>query len=264
MKITFRSGDMTFDRPKVMGILNVTPDSFSDGGTYSGRTAVEHALKLSDQGADIVDIGCESTRPGFHPVSAEEELERLVPVLKDLIPSISVPVSVDTMKPEVAEKALDLGADMINDVNGLRAPGMMELIASAGVPCVIMHMTGTPETVHTTVTEVSSLPEIARYLEERKEAALDAGIRDIVLDPGIGFGKTDDTNIMITELAQAFSFGCPVLIAPSRKRFLKVFYPDMDIDDATVKVSLRAIEKGANIVRVHNVKRMVEAINGRT
>jgi len=247
-------------RPMIMGILNVTPDSFSDGGLYYSKGAVEHALEMIDDGADIIDIGGESTRPGSDPVPSEEEIRRIVPVIKELSSVSDVPISVDTMKTDVAEAALNAGADILNDVNGLRSKGMMELAASTGVPVIIMHMKGMPKTMQQEPLDVGEINEVISFLKERRDAALDCGIKDIILDPGVGFGKTSELNLKMIDNSSAFSFGCPVLIGASRKRFLSDIYPGMDRDEATVKVSLRALDAGADIIRVHNVKMMAEAI----
>lgn len=247
-------------RPRIMGILNVTPDSFSDGGLYYSGGAVEHALEMVEAGADYIDIGGESTRPGSDPVLPEEQIRRIVPVIKELAPVTDVPISVDTMDAKVARAALDAGADIINDVNGLRSEGMMELASSAGVPVVIMHMNGEPKTMQIHPMEGSVVGEIAAFLKERCDTAKEYGIRDIILDPGIGFGKTVAQNMEIIENVSSFSFGCPVLIGASRKRFLSEIYPGTDRDEATVRVSLKAIGHGADIVRVHNVGMMVNAL----
>ena len=254
---------MKFGRPTVMGILNLTPDSFSDGGLHYPDGAVEHALSMIDAGADIIDIGGESTRPGSDPVSAEEEIGRIVPVIKELSSVTSVPISVDTMKTEVAQAALDAGADIINDVNGLRSEGMMELVASAGVPAIIMHMKGVPKTMQLEPMEGKVTDEIARFLRSRMEDARACGIKDIVLDPGVGFGKTTEQNMEIIDNSSSFSFGCPVLIGASRKRFLSDVFPGVDRDEATVRISLRALDAGADIIRVHNVAMMRKALEDR-
>lgn len=238
-----------------MGILNVTPDSFSDGGSWTDpAVAVRHALDMIDQGADIIDIGGESTRPNSEPVSAEEEIRRLEPVLRDLIPSIDVPVSVDTMKTEVAARCIDLGADIINDVYGLRDEGMPELCASAGVSVVIMHMNGMPRTMPASMGD-GYMERIRSFLRERTAAALDAGIRpeDIILDPGIGFGLDPDENWDMLTHSSYFSDGYPVLSGSSRKRFLSVKFPGMDRDEASAEAARIASDSGADIVRVHNV-----------
>ena len=253
--------DVRIQRPTIMGILNVTPDSFSDGGMYLGENAIEHALQMIDDGADIIDIGGESTRPGSDPVSSEEEIRRIVPVIRELSAMTDVPISVDTMKTDVAEAALDAGADIINDVNGLRSLGMAELAASAGVPVIIMHMEGMPKTMQDDPLGVDDFDEVVFFLSERFEYAVDCGIKQIITDPGIGFGKTTELNDLILDNSLSFSFGCPVLIGASRKRFLSDIYPGMDRDEATVKASLRAFDSGADILRVHNVKMMVDALS---
>lgn len=253
----------TVRRPMVMGILNVTPDSFSDGGKYLSGNAVEHALKMIDEGADIIDIGGESTRPGSDPVPSETEMERIVPVIKELSSVSDIPISVDTMKSDVAYAALDAGADIINDVNGLRSEGMMDVVSSAGAPVIIMHMKGMPKTMQLEPMEGRVTEPIAQFLKERYEIALDHGIKDIITDPGVGFGKTSEQNMEIIENSSAFSFGCPVLIGASRKRFLSDMFPGMDRDDATVKISMKALDSGADIVRVHDVGRMVRALADR-
>ena len=250
-------------RPFVMGILNVTPDSFSDGGLRTDAdTAVRYAFSMADAGAEIIDIGAESTRPGFTPVSAEEEISRLIPVLERLSGSLDLPISVDTMKPEVARKALDAGADIINDVNALRAPGMMELAAETDVPVIIMHMPGDPVSVHAGDMSDPVIPQVGAYLSERIEAASDAGIRkdNIIIDPGVGFGKTMRQNIELVNGLREFDFGVPVLAGLSRKRFLSEMYPGMDRDQATVEASMVAAANGADILRVHDVEKMCAAV----
>lgn len=246
-------GELTFGRPVIMGILNVTPDSFSDGGSYFGAGAVEHALEMISQGADIIDIGGESTRPGSDPVPASEEMSRVVPVVRELAQMTDVPISVDTMKPEVAEAVLEAGADMINDVGGLRSEAMMEVVGRYGVPAVIMHMKGVPKTMQDDLKEGSILDEVRGFLSERVGAARDHGIRELMTDPGVGFGKTVSQNLELIDNSSEFSLGCPVLIGASRKRFLSEVYPGEDPDTATAKICARAVKAGANVLRVHNV-----------
>ena len=247
-----------------MGILNVTPDSFSDGGCWTDvRTAVRHAFDMVDQGADIIDIGGESTRPNSEPVSAEDEIGRREPVLRELIPSLNVPVSVDTMKTSVAERCIDLGATVVNDVNGLRDEGMVELCASTSVHAVIMHMNGLPKTMPAAM-EGDFMNDIRSFLRERTAVALDAGMRPdrIILDPGIGFGKDPEQNWAILNGSAYFSDGYPVLSASSRKRFLAVEFPDMDRDDASAEAARIAADSGADIVRVHDVARTRLRVSG--
>ena len=246
-----------------MGILNVTPDSFSDGGLWTDPgAAVRHAFDMVDQGAGVIDIGAESTRPNASPVTAEEELARLEPVLSELAPSVDVPISVDTMKAEVAERCVALGATIVNDVLGLRGPGMTEVCASTGVDVVIMHMNGMPESMPPAMGD-GFMDEIKGFLEVRVSDALDAGIRreSIILDPGIGFGKDPAQNSEILENSSYFSCGgYPVLSASSRKRFLAVRYPGMDRDDASAEAALVAVRSGAAMVRVHDVARTAEIL----
>ncbi len=244
---------------KIMGILNMTPDSFSDGGKHEDD-ALEFAYGMIDAGADIVDIGGESTRPGAVSVPADAEIRRIIQIVKDLSSTSDVEISVDTMKTEVAAKALDAGANIINDVNGLRSEGMAELIASVGVPVVIMHMNGTPSTMQYNPMGIGRNQEIISFLKERADYALNCGIKDIILDPGIGFGKTSELNMHIIDNVSEYSLGYPVLIGASRKRFLKEYYKDIDADEATADVSLRAVKSGADIVRVHNVPMMSKAL----
>ena len=234
---------VTVRKPMIMGILNVTPDSFSDGGRYFSGGAVEHALAMIDDGADVIDIGGESTRPGSDPVPAEEEIRRIVPVIKELASVTDIPISVDTMKTEVAEAALDAGVDIINDVNGLRAEGMAELISSAGVPVIIMHMNGTPKTMQLEPMQGKVTKVIADFLRERCDFAADHGIKDIILDPGVGFGKTAEQNAEIIDNASSFSFGHPVLIGASRKRFLPSVYPDTATDLAGIRDAVAAMQE---------------------
>ncbi len=250
--------------PTIMGILNVTPDSFSDGGSWTDpAAAVRHALEMADQGAGIIDVGAESTRPGATPVSAEEEVRRLEPVLKDLVPSLDVPVSVDTMKTEVAARCIDLGAEIVNDVLGLRAEGMIDLCAETGVTAVIMHMNGMPESMPSSMGG-DFMNDIRSFLRERTAVALDAGIdrRRIILDPGIGFGKSPSENIEILRDSSFFSDGFRVLSASSRKRFLKELLPGTDRDDASAEAAAIAWRGGADIVRVHDVARTRLVLEG--
>lgn len=238
-----------------MGILNVTPDSFSDGGRWTDpAAAVRHAMDMVDQGADIIDIGGESTRPGSAPVPAGEEIARLEPVLRDLVPSIGVPVSVDTMKTPVAERCISLGIDIVNDVNGLRDAGMAELCAGTGVSAVIMHMNGSPFAMPSAMGG-DCKDQIRSFLRERTAAALDAGMgpESIILDPGIGFGLDPRECIDVLEHSSFFSDGYPVLSGSSRKRFLSTLYPGMERDAASALAARAASDSGADIVRVHDV-----------
>jgi dihydropteroate synthase len=238
--------------PLVMGILNVTPDSFSDGGRWTD----------ADEGASIIDVGAESTRPGCTPVSADEEWARLEPVLRELIPSVSVPVSVDTMKSEVASKCISLGAAMINDVNGFRGEGMFEACAGSDVDIVISHMNGSYDGMHSREMGPDYRDRIREFLDGQISKALDSGIPDrrIIIDPGIGFGKTPQQNLEIAKDCSFLGDSHRILIGLSRKRFVREFYPEMDVDDASAMLSRAAVDSGADIVRVHDVARTVSAL----
>ncbi|MBE6526563.1 MAG: dihydropteroate synthase [Thermoplasmata archaeon] len=242
-------------RPRVMGILNVTPDSFSDGGRYvSAEDAVRHAFEMIDEGADIIDIGGESTRPGASPVSEKEELARIVPVLKELVPRIGVPVSVDTMKASVARECIGLGASIINDVSSLSDPGMAPAAAELGVPLVLMSSYGNPSTFRTNFIPGDAVEYACGRLQFLIGTAHDAGVGDdmIIIDPGAGFGTDDIQAMDLLRNSSRFSFGrYPVLVGPSRKRFLRHWYPEMDPDSATDEACRAAVSGGADILRVH-------------
>jgi dihydropteroate synthase len=251
----------------LMGVLNVTPDSFSDGGKFfTAQEALSHAEKMIDAGADIIDIGGESTRPGADPVSLDEELRRIIPVIKQLAENSRVLISVDTYKARVAEEALAAGAGMINDISGLRAdPEMPGLAARSGVPLVTMHIQGRPKDMQTNPHYDDLMSEIALFLREGIGMALEAGVDEekIIIDPGIGFGKTLEHNLeIIDRLWELKSLGRPILIGTSRKSFIgKVL--DRPVEDrlwgtaATVALS---IAHGAKIVRVHDVHQMHQVV----
>ena len=242
-------------RPHVMGILNVTPDSFSDGGRYvSPAEAVEHALRMVDEGADIIDIGGESTRPGAVPVSADEELARLIPVLRELIPCIGVPVSVDTMKASVARECVSMGVSIINDVSSLADPDMAVVAAESDVPIVLMSSYGNPSTFRTDFIPGDAVVYAKNVLCRLIDVAHGAGVRDdmIVTDPGAGFGTDPAQAMELLRGSSEFSFGrYPVLGGPSRKRFLRHEYPELDPDSATAEACRVAAANGADILRVH-------------
>lgn len=249
-----------------MGIVNVTPDSFSDGGALTSvESAVDHARSLLDAGAHILDVGGESTRPGAAPVSASEECDRVLPVVEALSPLGAV-ISVDTSKPLVARAALGLGAQIINDIRGLRDPAMRAVAAESGAGVVLMHMRGEPATMqqgHIHYNDV--VGEVRAFLAERLRAALAAGIRRerIAVDPGIGFGKTTEHNLVLTRhLDELLSLRVPVVYAPSRKRFLgSITGREVgDRDRATAAICALAVAAGAHIVRVHNVAATVDAV----
>ncbi len=248
-----------------MGVVNVTPDSFSDGGKFlDPASATAHAWRLAEEGADLIDVGGESTRPGARPVSAQEELERVLPVLRAMRDA-PVPVVIDTMKLEVMRVAIAEGASMINDVNALRAPGSAELVAESGLAVCLMHMQGEPRTMQVSPHYDDVVAVVKAYLKARANAALSAGIgRDrIVLDPGFGFGKTVEHNMTILrELHALLELGFPVVAGLSRKSSLGAITgrPATERLAASVAAALLAVERGARIVRVHDVAATRDAL----
>jgi dihydropteroate synthase len=255
-----------FPRPSVMGVVNVTPDSFSDGGVnFRTEDAVVSARGMVEEGAAIVDVGGESTRPGSAAVSAEEELRRVVPVLEELD---GVPVSIDTAKAEVARRALELGAELVNDVTALRGdPELAEVVASSGAYLCLMHMQGEPRTMQDNPTYEDVASDVASFLEERLRFAVAAGIPEerICLDPGFGFGKTVEQNFeLLGRLGEIVALGRPVLVGLSRKRSLGRILGDPDATTGPLSASLaaavEAYERGAAIFRVHDVREHVEAL----
>ena len=246
-----------------MGILNLTPDSFSDGGIFqSKKSALEHAYRMIDEGADMIDVGGESTRPGASPITEEDEIARVVDVVKELSRTANVPISIDTSKPAVAEASLKAGASIINDVGGLRDERMIEIAKAFDSPVVIVHMFGTPKTFATHTMEGDAGEEIKRFLSGRAEFALRKGIggSNIIVDPGIGFGKTSEQDMFIINNSGWFSDKYPVLIGPSRKRFLSQYYEGMDKDKATAAAAAAAAKSGASMLRVHNVSEVLSAL----
>jgi dihydropteroate synthase len=265
VKLTFKSYTFDFsERTYIMGILNVTPDSFSDGGKYFDKErAVEQALRMQDEGADIIDIGGESTRPGAEKISVEEEIDRVVPVIEALANKVNIPLSIDTYKSAVAEEAILSGASIINDISGLRFdPQMPRIAARNNVPVVIMHIKGTPENMQKRPVYKALISEITDYLREGVEIARNAGIADdkIVIDPGIGFGKTIEHNLEIIQKLNVFSgLEKPILIGPSRKSFIGRILdalPAAERLEGTAAAIAIGIFNGANIIRVHDVKEM--------
>ena len=255
-------------RPLVMGVVNVTPDSFSDGGLLAGvEGAVAHALALDRAGADILDIGGESTRPGAAPVSAEDELGRVLPVLRTLRTLTQRRISIDTCKPEVAQAAVEAGADIWNDVTALGAPGAVELAAELGCGVMLMHMQGEPRTMQAAPLYENVLAEVCTFLEARAAAALAAGVarERIWLDPGIGFGKTVDHNLaLLAGLDRIVDLGFPVLLGASRKRFIAAVGAGGQLASDRLGGSLAAALAGARAgvaaVRVHDVAETVQAL----
>jgi dihydropteroate synthase len=250
-----------------MGVLNVTPDSFSDGGHFFHRDkAIEQGLSMAADGADIIDVGGESTRPYSTRISKEEELERIIPVIQGLRKEVKIPISIDTLKAEVAREALRAGASMINDTSALRSdPEMTSVAAVAQVPVILMHMRGTPENMQEKPQYGNLIHEIIDFLLGAMEKAVQMGIRRemIILDPGIGFGKTFDHNLeIIRELDRFTCLGSPVLLGSSRKAFIGHILGNTAIERDTGSMATVAVGvmNGAHIVRVHDVKRAVETV----
>jgi dihydropteroate synthase len=258
--------EQRFRRPSVMGVVNVTPDSFSDGGVnYDPRAAVATATRLLDEGAAIVDVGGESTRPGSDGVSAEEELRRVVPVLEQLA---GLPVSIDTAKAEVARRALELGVELVNDVTALRGDAALPaVVAESGAYLCLMHMRGKPRTMQSDPRYDDVIAEVARFLDERLTFAVSQGIREelICLDPGIGFGKTVAHNFeLLRRLDELTALGRPIVVGISRKSSLGRIMGDPEAKTGTTAASVgaavAAYERGATILRVHDVRAHVEAL----
>jgi dihydropteroate synthase len=246
--------------PLWMGIVNVTPDSFSDGGQwFDPQRAVEQALQLVQDGAAILDIGGESTRPYSDPVAADEERRRVIPVIEQLARQTDVPISIDTSKSVVARAALDAGAQIINDVTGLEGdPQMIDVARSTGAGVCAMHMRGTPQTMQDDPRYDDVVQDIRRYLRERQQGLLQAGLdlERICLDPGIGFGKTHDHNLqLLRHIDQFLSLGSPLLVGHSRKGFIASVLADKAVerDSGTLGVSFYLAQRGVQIIRVHNV-----------
>jgi dihydropteroate synthase len=261
-------------RPAVMGVVNVTPDSFSDGGRYlDPERAVAHGLQLAAEGADVLDVGGESTRPGAESVPAEEESRRVVPVIERLAADAGIPVSVDTTKAAVAASALAAGATIVNDVAAGRFdPPILEVVATAGAGYVAVHMQGEPRTMQEEPRYHDVVGEVTAFLTDRAEAARAAGIDDsaVAVDPGIGFGKTLAHNLeLLARLPDLVAgVGAPVLVGTSRKRFLGALLRDAEgaepppeaRDDATLATIVWAVERGARVVRVHDVRGAARAV----
>jgi len=265
-----RLGGFTLDLnecPLVMGILNVTPDSFYDGGAHAGtEEALRRARQMIEDGADIIDIGGESTRPGSDPVSADDEIQRIKPVVELLLEDARVPLSIDTRKADVARAMLRAGAHMINDVSGLTYdPAMAGIVAESGAPVVIMHMRGTPETMQTLTDYDDVVGDVKRELAGQVAVAEAAGIApgNIVIDPGIGFAKTAGQSVeLIARLDELMDLGKPILLGPSRKSFIgkTLGLEPQDRLEATITSCIVGVRKGARILRVHDVKAVSRAL----
>lgn len=257
--------------PRVMGIVNVTPDSFSDGGKFAATNlAIEHALRLASEGADILDIGGESTRPNATPVSLQEELDRVIPVIEGLMKQVNIPLSIDTYKPQVMQAAIAAGASMVNDVRALQEDGALEIVAKSNAGVCLMHMQGTPQTMQNHPHYDDVVNDIKAFLMARLQATMNetnghAGIEAsrIVLDPGFGFGKTREHNITLIRKLESFAeLGQPLLVGLSRKSVLgQVTGNNVDARlYASIAASVIAAQKGARILRVHDVGATVEAL----
>jgi dihydropteroate synthase len=253
-------------RPSVLGVLNVTPDSFSDGGRFvDAASAVAYARRLVGEGAALVDVGGESTRPGASPVSAAEELDRVLPVLEALF---DVAISIDTSKAEVARRAVELGAELVNDVTALRGdPAMAGVVAESGAYLCLMHMQGEPRTMQAAPNYDDVVSDVLAFLEERIAFAVEHGIDEerICVDPGIGFGKTPDQNVeLLRRLGELATLGRPVLVGASRKSTLGKILGDADATQGSLAASLgaavAAYERGAWMIRAHDVRETVEAL----
>lgn len=258
-------GRVTYDlsaRTHVMGIVNVTPDSFSDGGKFlDADAAVDHALRMADEGADFIDVGGESSRPGSDPISVEEEIRRTIPVIERIAAKVSVPISIDTYKSEVARRALDAGATIVNDISAMTMDERMAVVvAEHRASVILMHMKGTPKTMQVDPMYTDVVGEVREYLAKRIDAARAAGIGQIMIDPGIGFGKTLEHNLaLIRNLGALRDLGVPVLVGPSRKSFLGTILnlPVEERLEGTAAAVTVCILNGASVVRVHDVRAMV-------
>jgi dihydropteroate synthase len=267
MKLIWKNFSLDFSKKTyIMGILNVTPDSFADGGLYFDKSAaIERVYRMVEEGADIIDIGGESTRPGSEPISIEEELRRTIPVIEAIAGKIKVPISIDTYKSEVAKAALDAGASIVNDISGLRFdPKMPEVVSEYKVPVVIMHIRGKPKDMQQDPVYEALIPEIMDYFRMGMKIATQTGTSEdkIIIDPGIGFGKTSEHNLeIINNLREFTPFEKPILVGLSRKAFIGKILGDASpterLEGTAAAVSISIIN-GANIVRVHDVKEMVK------
>jgi dihydropteroate synthase len=261
-----RLGDLSLECPAVMGILNTTPDSFSDGGRFTAVSiALEHAERMADEGADIIDVGGESTRPGASAVDEQQEMDRVVPVIEAIRANVDVPVSIDTSKPGVMRAAVAAGAMMINDVRALRVDGALAAAAELQKPVCLMHMQGQPGTMQQDPQYDDVVAEVTQFLRGRVAECKEAGLAEdlLVLDPGFGFGKTTDDNIeLLANLRQLRDIGRPLLIGISRKSMLGAI-TGREVDQrlaGSLAAAVMAVERGASIVRVHDVAETVDAL----
>lgn len=261
-----RLGGLSLQRPAVMGILNTTPDSFSDGGRFTALSgALRHAERMAEEGAAIVDVGGESTRPGASAVSEQEEMDRVVPVIEAIRASLDIPVSVDTSKPAVMRAAVAAGAELINDVRALQIDGALEAASDLQKPVCLMHMKGQPRTMQEDPRYDDVVAEVTQFLRERMAQCTRAGLGEelIVLDPGFGFGKTPADNIeLLANLRQLLDVGRPLLVGVSRKSTLGVI-TRREVDErlpASLAAAVMAVDRGASIIRAHDVAETVDAL----
>ncbi len=264
LKFSFLDKEITFKRTYIMGVLNVTPDSFSDGGLYFDKErAIEHAHKMVEDGADIIDIGGQSTRPGSDDIPKDEEMKRVIPVIEVLAKELDTPISVDTYRAEVAKEAIKVGASIINDISALRFDEeMKDVVKETGCGLIIMHMKGKPKNMQINPQYENLLGDIFSFLSDSLKFATSYGIdfRNIMIDPGIGFGKSierGDNFVLIDNLSIFQALGRPILLGPSRKRFIaNIVGEDLNArDDGTTAICAVSIAKGANVIRVHDVKK---------
>ena len=267
MQISFNNKTLDLTTPAVMGILNVTPDSFSDGGKFIDKNAAfNHAVQMVKDGADIIDIGGESTRPGAAFVSADEEASRVIPLVKKIAENLDVMISIDTSRPEIITECVAAGAHIWNDIRALTKEGAVECAAKLQIPVCLMHMQGTPATMQNNPTYKNVVEEVKTFLLDRVDVCLKAGVKaeNIILDPGFGFGKTvDDNYLLLKHLDKLCALPYPVLSALSRKSMLGAIINEADPklrDDASLSGAVISIIKGAKIVRVHNVKATKDAV----
>lgn len=267
MELVCRDKKLSLDRVVLMGVLNVTPDSFSDGGLWlDPEAAIPHAIRMVSEGAGIVDVGGESTRPGAAPVTAEEELRRVLPVIEALTPQIGVPISIDTRKPAVAEAALESGASVVNDTSGEELdPGMDAVVARADAALVLMHSRGTPDTMRTLTDYDDVVKHTTTFLAQRAEQAVEAGVgtSSIALDPGIGFAKSADQSLaLLAGLGELVGTGWPVVVGTSRKSFIgaTLGVPEDQRLEGTGATVAWAVAQGAHVVRVHDVEAMARVV----
>jgi dihydropteroate synthase len=266
MLLRCRSRTLDLSRPIVMGVLNVTPDSFSDGGRYErSDRAIEHAIEMVEHGAALIDVGGESTRPGAEPVSEDEELGRVIPIIRALTQRLEIPISIDTSKPGVMTAAIEAGAELINDVYALRAPGALEAAAGSGAAVCLMHMHGEPRTMQSAPQYGDVVAEVRDFLQQRVETCLRAGISldRLLIDPGIGFGKRLEHNLaLLASIAELDVFERPILIGVSRKSMFGALL-GRAVDErlpGALAVAIASVLAGARIIRTHDVRETVDAL----